>query len=131
MILAAALLLAGLAPAPDPIAGRWTTTEGKALVRIAPCGSALCGTIVRVLKPTPGKPTTDVNNPEPARRNQPIEGLTILSGLVASGDWWSGKIYDPRRGASFTAWVRIEDGRLAVRGCLGPICKTEYWTRAG
>jgi uncharacterized protein (DUF2147 family) len=45
------------------IRGDWVTSDRSAVVRIAPCGSGMCGTVVRVLARGPAIPQTDVNNP--------------------------------------------------------------------
>lgn len=130
LALAAAALLT-LAAAPAPIAGRWVTEDKAALVEIASCGQALCGRIVRVLKVDPSKPTTDVNNPDASLRKRPIVGLPFLTGFVADGDEWAGRIYDPRNGRSYRSVVTRAGGTLKVKGCFGPFCRTQTWSRAG
>lgn len=60
----AALIAAAPSHAAQPISGRWLTVEGKAIVEIASCGNGLCGRITRIVKPTPGRPHTDINNPD-------------------------------------------------------------------
>lgn len=48
-----AVLLTGALLAPASAAelqGDWLTEEGKATIRIADCGSALCGTIVATIR---------------------------------------------------------------------------------
>lgn len=129
-LFAAALLLpAAAVAAPAPVTGRWLTAEGKAIVEIAPCGAQLCGRIARVLKPRPGGPAVDANNPDSAKRGQPIEGLTILTGLTASGDRWNGRIYDPESGRTYRSELVGQGNQLKVRGCFGPFCRTQTWTR--
>jgi uncharacterized protein (DUF2147 family) len=127
-LLALALLL--LAAAPAPVTGRWVTAEGKAVVEIAPCGQALCGRIVRVLKPRPGGPAVDVNNPDARLRTRPIEGIQILSGFTADGAKWKGRIYDPESGRTYRSELAAAGGGLKVKGCFGPFCRTQDWTRA-
>jgi len=127
--LAAAALLT-VAAAPAPITGRWVTEDRAALVEIAPCGPALCGRIVRVLKADPSKPTTDVNNPEVGLRKRPIVGLPFLTGFVAEGDQWNGRIYDPRNGRSYRSVVTRAGGVLKVKGCYGPFCRTQTWAQS-
>ncbi len=116
--------------APAPITGRWLTLEGKAIVEIVPCGRELCGRIARVLKPRPGGPAVDANNPDKALRNRPIEGIVILSGFAADGDRWKGRIYDPESGRTYRSELKIEGGGLKVKGCIGPFCRSQDWTRA-
>lgn len=127
------LALAALAPltaqAAQPIAGRWATVDGKAIVHIAPCGRSLCGRIEKIVKPTPGRPQTDINNPDPALRSRPLVGLTLLSGFQDAGSIWKGTIYDPESGKSYSSRVsRNADGTLKVQGCIAFFCKTQSWT---
>jgi len=127
----AAVLLAGVAEAAPPaVAGRWLTADGSAVVEVAPCGRALCGRIARIVKATPGGPTTDAKNPDRARRSRPILGLTILSGFTAADDRWDGQIYDPRSGRTYRSTLTRDGGTLKVKGCFGPFCRTQVWSRA-
>ncbi|TCM16425.1 uncharacterized protein (DUF2147 family) [Novosphingobium sp. PhB165] len=109
--------------------GRWLTDDGAGVVEIAPCGSALCGKLVAVLDPK--APAHDINNPDPARRALPLVGVSILTGLVRSGDGWSGgQAYDPKAGRTYRASIHLaQDGRLDVTGCLLFACRTKHWTR--
>ncbi len=129
--LPALLLAATPALAAAPITGNWITENGKALVEIAPCGKVLCGKITRVLKPTPGKPQTDANNPDARLRNRPIVGLPILTGFTADGAEWKGAIYDPEKGKTYRSVVqRNADGTLKVKGCIAFFCQAQVWKPA-
>lgn len=126
---AVATLAAMPAQAAQPITGRWATVDGKAIVQIAPCGRELCGKIEKIVKPTPGRPQTDTNNPDPALRSKPLTGLSLLSGFREDGDIWKGTIYDPESGKSYTSKVsRNGNGTLKVQGCIAFFCKTQTWT---
>ena len=129
-LLAAAALAGPALAAPAPVTGRWITVDAKAIVEIAPCGPSLCGRIVKVLKPRPGGPAVDANNPDASLRRRPIEGLTILSGFAAKADRWAGRIYDPESGRTYRSELRVEGGTLKVKGCFGPFCRTQDWTRS-
>ncbi|MDP1028498.1 DUF2147 domain-containing protein [Sphingomonas sp. KR1UV-12] len=131
-ILAAVLVAAAAGTAfaaPAPVTGRWLTLEGKAIVEIAPCGRALCGRVAKVLKPRPGGPAVDANNPDPALRTRPIEGIAILSDFTADGDKWKGRIYDPESGRTYRSELQAEGATLKVKGCWGPFCRNQDWTR--
>ena len=126
-----ALTIAGTAHAAQPIAGRWVTADGSAIVQVGPCGGSTCGRIATVLKSQPGAPTTDVGNPDAALRTRPIVGLPILSGFSDAGSDWRGRIYDPRNGKSYKSIVaRAPDGTLKVKGCISFICQTQVWKPA-
>lgn len=129
LMLAGSVAVSPALAAPAPVTGRWLTAGSKAIVEISTCGVALCGRIARVLKPRPGGPAVDANNPDPARRGQPIEGLALLTGFAAAGDHWRGRIYDPESGRSYRSELRAEGGTLKVKGCYGPFCRTQEWTR--
>ena len=122
------LALPGMAYAADPIAGRYLTEDGSGIVTIGACGKAMCGKLATIVKPTPGGPTADVKNPDPALRARPLLGMQIISGLTDKGDDWRGEIYDPRRGKTFKSIVsRNTDGTLNVKGCFAFICQTQVW----
>jgi uncharacterized protein (DUF2147 family) len=126
----ALLLIAGSTPAPA-VQGLWLTDDHKGIVRIAPCGPHLCGTIVRVNDANPTRLPTDRNNPDPRLRGRPIVGLPILTGFVRSGSVWNGgRAYDPKSGRSYRSTLALNpDGSLKVTGCVLFICESRRWTR--
>ncbi len=128
IILAAAPVRAATEASP---AGLWLTDDGKAVVRIAPCGAKLCGHIDRVLDRGRDVPTTDLNNPDPKLRSRPITGLPTLWGFSRSGTAWKGgRAYDPKSGKSYRSTLQLNrDGSLKVSGCVLLICKSRRWTR--
>jgi len=136
MFIAGTICLAtGPARAAD-LAGVWLTADGESEIEIAPCEDAFCGKILQILKPHNGQngPSTDVNNPDPSLRDQPILGLTILTGLKPSGDpdEWKGKVYNPDDGKTYDVTLALKHGgdMLKVTGCLAYIlCDSQKWTR--
>ena len=119
------------AEAAAPVSGLWLTTEKDSVVEIAPCGEALCGRITRILAPTPQGPPKDTNNPNPALRGRPIQGMAILTGFKDAGKAWQGTIYDPRAGKTYKSYLTLlANGTLQVKGCIGPFCRAMPWTRA-
>lgn len=100
-----------------PILGKWLTENGEAVVEIAPCGKALCGRVLKVLKPKPGERTT--------------QGAVILTELTDAGSIWKGKIMDPRSGKIYAAKLAANpDGTLKVEGCVAFLCKGPVWKPA-
>jgi uncharacterized protein (DUF2147 family) len=137
MIRALLAALALLAPLPGAataasVEGLWLTDDGKAVIRIAPCGNRMCGRIARVLDTGPNVPSTDVNNPDPTRRTQPIVGLQVLSGFRGGPTQWTGgQAYDPKSGSSYKSSLRLNaDGSLRVTGCVLFVCRSKRWTRS-
>ena len=140
--LIAATLLAAPALAHDneaehmtDVHGLWLTQDANATVRIGPCADAPdtpCGVVASADIPE-GEPTTDVNNRDESLRGQPIIGLTMLDGFEWSrGKWRKGRIYNPEDGKSYKSSMEVEDDApdiLKVKGCIGPLCQTQRWTR--
>ncbi len=66
-------------------------------------------------------------------KNQPIEGLIIVKGLVKDGEVWTdGKILDPANGKSYDCTIKLDDSNtLNVRGYLGFsfIGRSQVWKR--
>ncbi|MFO6446465.1 DUF2147 domain-containing protein [Erythrobacter sp. NE805] len=131
--LAVGLAVAVPALAAEPITGRWVTGEKDAVVAIARCGKALCGTIEKFLiLPKGGNDQRDVNNADPAKRSRKLIGTAILTGLAADADVWKGQVYDPKSGKTYTSEVRRKDAKtLEVKGCVGPFCQTQVWKKVG
>jgi len=116
------------------VAGMWTASGGKARVRIADCGGALCANVVSLTEPNDaeGKPKVDKNNADASKRSRRIVGIALLSGMKPNGDkTWKGSIYNPEDGKTYTAHMTLEGSSLKVQGCAlgGLICKTQVWTR--
>jgi len=118
----------------DPI-GTWRTEE-DATIRVSNCGGGLCATIASLKEPNDpqtGKPKTDINNVDAGKRNRPIVGVQIFTGLRPEGaNKWTGQIYNPEDGKTYDANVVLENANtLKVQGCVLFICKTKTWTRKG
>ena len=136
VVLAAVLLTAaaGSAHAADPY-GIWLTGDGQARIRVDRCGGNLCGTIVWLRQPidaATGRPEVDDKNPDPRRRTRPILGLRIFSMAPTADGAWSGSIYNADDGQTYRASVTSRSpSTLTVRGCAGPFCGDDTWTRVG
>lgn len=123
----------GTPVAAQSVTGNWLTEDNRAIVAIGRCGNAICGEIRRVLVATPEEDQRDVNNPDPALRNRPIEGARVLTGFRRDGEAYrGGEIYDPENGRTYGARLELVGAnRLKVTGCVlgGIICRSQYWTR--
>src|SRR5690606_15185290 len=115
---------------------RWKTIDdetgnAKSIVEIsrAPDGT-LQGTVVEILQSDRGpNPVCDKCSGE--RKDQPIQGMTILWGLTPKDDDWAGgTILDPSNGRSYRAKMQMHgEDRLGVSGCLVFICREQIWQR--
>jgi uncharacterized protein (DUF2147 family) len=131
-----ALSGAGPAVAADPIVGKWNTVDeksGKVVseVEVYDQGGKIFGKITGLTDPSDaqGKPKT-CTKCQGADKDKPIVGLVILKDLSASGDRYKGgTITDPEDGKVYRSELWVEDGKLKVRGYLGPFYRTQTWVK--
>jgi len=69
-----------------------------------------------------------------SRKDQPIEGMTILWDVSKDGDVWDGgKIVDPKTGKVYKVKLTLTDGgrKLDVHGYIGfsLIGRSQVWER--
>jgi uncharacterized protein (DUF2147 family) len=122
--------------AADP-AGTWLTQGGNSRVKIADCGGAVCGTIVWLKEPNDpetGKPKTDKNNSDTAKRSRPLMGVQIVLSMKPNGaDKWAGQVYNAEDGKTYTGNISYSGcNSLQLQGCAlgGLVCKGQTWTKA-
>ncbi|RKF14863.1 DUF2147 domain-containing protein [Roseovarius spongiae] len=119
---AAAMMAAGTALA-DPVEGVWQTQpdDGKfAHVRMAPCGPAFCGKIVRAFK--------DGGN----EYKSPNLGKTLVIDMKPEGGGaYKGRVWRPSNDKIYLGKMQLNGDRLALRGCVagGLICSKQTWVR--
>ena len=108
--------------------GVWMTEERESRIKIAPCGKALCATVLWAR--TSG---TDRNNPDPGLRNRNIIGIDLSRDFKSDGSGgWTGSIYNPQNGKTYKATLQVRSDReLEVGGCVlgGLLCGSETWSR--
>lgn len=136
-------MLARAEPA-DGIVGNWLVQSADAVIRIERHGDRYEGTIAWQLRNTygpedgpelDGKTVTDRNNPDPALRSRPLDGLRLLWGLRYDADarqWTDGHVYDSDNGHVFQCQMRLLDpNHLRLRGYLGITLfgGSSTWTR--
>ena len=97
--------------------GTWLRDSGASRVRIAPCGDALCGTIVW-LKDASG----------PAKVGQRVFYDMKPNGAGS----WAGKAFNPEDGKTYSGKMSLSGNSLTTAGCAlgGLICKSVQWSRA-
>lgn len=118
--IAALLLLGASAALADP-RGVWLAQDG-AHVKVSSCGKALCGTLVRTkspFDPATGKPWTDKNNLDAAKRDRPLLGVEVFISMMPDGPGkWSGKLYDTNGGQFVSGHlIEINAKTIRIEGC--------------
>ncbi len=147
LALALGLLLgAGAVSATDtssPV-GTWkqvddVTGKVKSIIQISENNGELQGKVMQLLNRSPEDVARDGEHPnctkcDGARKNQPIEGMTIMWGVSKDGDVWDGgKILDPKNGKVYKVKLTLEDGgqKLDVHGYIGfaLLGRSQTWLR--
>lgn len=131
----ALMMLPAAAAARSPF-GVWQNDDGRVQVRTERCGETLCGKVINLREPLDrqGRPKVDHKNPDPAMRDRPVLGLTVLSGFQqVPGDptrWVNGTVYDADSGNTYQSTLTLApDGTVEVRGyiLLPVIGRTSFW----
>ena len=132
-IAASAVVLSMTAQAQEghDVFGTFLTQAGTSTVTIEDCGDGSpCGRVswIDPEAMAPGQ------TPETAltQAGEPVLGLLMLQGFdKRRKDWRGGTIYDPENDKTYASRLkRLGDGRLEVKGCIGPICQTQVWQEA-
>lgn len=129
-------LLSSVVWAASP-AGTWQTFdedsgEKKSQVRILELiGGELAGKVILLHQ----KPGAVCEKCKGSKKNQPIEGMTIIWGLKPDGEnkWSDGEVLDPENGKIYNLKIELsEDGNtLELRGFVGVslLGRTQTWQR--
>ena len=122
-VAAAALALSAAAAFADDALGDWRTQPDDngnfGVVRMAPCSGKICGQLV-----------SSYNS-----AGQPIASERIGTMIVkdmspnGGGAYSGGTIYAPDRDKTYRSKMELTGNTLKVSGCVGPICRTQTWTR--
>jgi uncharacterized protein (DUF2147 family) len=108
--------------------GIWLRDTGTSKIRIAPCGDALCGTVI-----WESEPKKDENNPDESKRSRPINGTRIFFNMKPNGEnKWSGSAYNPEDGKTYSGNMILDGSTLITKGCVlgGLICKSVSWKKS-
>ncbi|MFC5420772.1 MAG: DUF2147 domain-containing protein [Stutzerimonas stutzeri] len=116
-LLLALIIASPSAASATSLDGTWLRDDGKARVRIAPCGDKICATNLWIGDTSQGEAAGDK--------------LVMTLTRQADGSF-SGTAYDPKRDSTYSLTVRTGAGELTTRGCiLGRlICRDVGWKAA-
>lgn len=120
-------------------AGLWKSVDDdtgkpKALIRISEAGGEFQGKIEKVFKPDGTEDHPLCAKCEGALKDQPVVGMTILSGMKPEGGAYAGgQILDPGNGKTYKSKMTLADDgkKLQVRGYIGTplLGRTQVWNR--
>lgn len=117
----AALMLSAGAAFADPVEGLWKTEvdDGAyAIVKMAPCGAKICGTIARTFNAEGEYESPNIGKPI-VWDMQPAGG----------GAYADGRIWRPSNDKVYTSKMQLSGNALKVSGCIAFVCLGQNWTR--
>ena len=134
-LLLAVLPLSAFAQDASPL-GKWKTIDDetgkvKSIVEISKAANGtLQGRVVEVLSSDRG-PNPTCDKCKGANKDKPVKGMTILWGLRADDDEWTGgTVLDPAKGKTYKAKVEmLGPDKLGMSGCVAFICRQQVWVR--
>jgi uncharacterized protein (DUF2147 family) len=137
LVLLAPAELLGQAPVASTPVGSWRTFDDRTglergLVAIEERAGVLTGRIVGIRNASEATRTCEACTDW--RKDQPILGMTIMTGMRAAGaGWGGGEILDPQTGSIYRCFMRLEDGgaKLIIRGYIGVSLfgRSQTWLR--
>jgi uncharacterized protein (DUF2147 family) len=107
----------------DPAVGLWQTPPDRknltSHIAVRLCGAKICGRIVSAFDPS-GKSVSTPNI-----------GKELFWNMTPHGDggYSNGTAWVPLLNVQVRASMNLSGNRLVVRGCKGPVCDTQTWTR--
>lgn len=122
-----AITASAQAAARDGIEGTWRNRPKTLVVRIAPCGATLCGTVVAADEDAKAS-TRRAGTPN-------LIGTRVLSELRRTSEGtYNGNVFNPNLNIHASGTVTLVSPTvLVVRGCVlaGLVCRQQHWTRIG
>ncbi|MET0856015.1 MAG: DUF2147 domain-containing protein [Telluria sp.] len=111
------------------------TGKPRAMIRITENGGQLQGKIEKLFRPADQEQNPKCDKCDGARKDQPIVGMVIVSGLKKDGnEFTGGEILDPANGKVYRSKATLKDGgkKLEVRGYIGApmFGRSQTWVRA-
>jgi uncharacterized protein (DUF2147 family) len=143
---ASLLLAAGTAlAANDTPVGKWKQVDDvsgkqKSVIEITDNGGVLQGKVLQVMNLSPEEIAKGGGEHpkcvlcEGPMKDQPVEGMTIMSGVKKDDDVWDGgKIIDPKTGKTYKVKLTLDKSgdKMDVRGYIGfsLLGRSQTWYR--
>lgn len=110
------------------------TGKPKALIRITESNGEIRGKIEKLFREPGEEAQPKCDKCEDARKDQPVLGMTILSGMKQDGSEYNGgQILDPDNGKVYRSKLTLVEGgkKLKVRGYIGipMLGRSQIWVR--
>lgn len=140
-ILSCILIFTGYGILAQSVVGKWKTIDDntgktRSIVEIYIKDGKLYGKVLKTF-PEPGEdpnPKCTECDDDDHRKNKPVIGMVIITGLEKDGDEWEGDdaILDPENGEVYDCEIWLDEDnpdRLKVRGYIAFFFRTQTWHR--
>ena len=96
------------ASASEGFTGLWLTENKRSVIKVDKCDQGLCGYIYWIIE---GGMQIDSNNPDPAKRKNPMCGTAILWGFDQDSprSWSGGRIYKADDGDIYKSNLTLQE----------------------
>jgi uncharacterized protein (DUF2147 family) len=138
LLLSSTTIFSFAADVASPV-GVWRTIDDKtgkekSLVRITEVNGEFRGTIEKLFREPNEDQNPNCDKCSGEKKNKPVIGMVILTGLKHDGDMYSGgEILDPANGKTYKCktWLEDKGKKLHVRGFIGMalLGRTQIWVR--
>lgn len=113
--------------------GRWKTYDedtGKArlIVEVYEGKGGLAAKVIDTLY----QPNAICTACSGENKNKPVKGMVIMWGQksAGAGEYEGGTVLKLANGKTYKSKAKLLDAnKFEVKGCMGPICKAQVWTR--
>jgi uncharacterized protein (DUF2147 family) len=135
-ILLIAVLFISISTTAQSIFGKWESRDEKtnnvdSIIEVYKKNGKAYAKIIAITDKTKNEALCTLCKDE--KKNKPVLGMEILTGLEKDGDEWSGgTILDPRNGKIYKCYIKlVTPNKLKLRGYIGISLfgKTEYMAR--
>lgn len=121
-VLTVLISMMGLPVIAETAAGTWLTGPDKkgqvGHVRLAPCGAALCGTVLKAFDKTGREVIT------------PNVGKQVIWNVKPAGSGaYVGRMHVSALKADVDGTFKVGGRVMIVRGCFGPVCQSQRWQK--
>ncbi len=123
----------------EAIVGVWKTQDGDAHIQVFKGSNGkYYGKIAWLEIPNTesGSPRLDINNPDEAKRKNPLMGTMILSNFdysASAKEYNNGFVYDSKSGSTYSGYLKLQaDGTLFMKGYIMGMRwmgRSNVWTR--
>jgi len=118
LVTAALCILGAASVQAADLGGEWARGDGKARVKIEPCGDNICAINTWIKPGTPKEKTGD---------------RLVMTIKPSSEGQYSGSAFDPQRNMTYKISVSVKGDSMTTKGCIvaGLLCKGVEWSRIG